>query len=212
MKQTLFGKRAIPALLVTILVGTILGCSFESGSRDPIDSTSLQSIEITSPPAKTVYTYGEELNLSGLVVTGTYSDGTTKTEYVSEYYVSGYNAYGEGTQTLTVNINGRTATFEITISPRKTMSFTVNLEDPINGLDDDIVLSKTGTPSSVTLEVTGAYASYEWYLNDNETPVSSVASYTLNAADCPLGKNYLSVEARTSGGGYHSKDITFTVE
>ncbi|MDR1248326.1 MAG: bacterial Ig-like domain-containing protein [Treponema sp.] len=177
-----------------------------------MNSASLQSIAITSLPTKTVYSYGNSLDLSGLVVTGTYSDGTTQTETVSMSNISGYERYGEGQQTLTVTLWGYTATFTVTISPRKTMSFTVKLEDPINGLDGDIVLSKLGTPSSVSLEVSGTYASYAWYLNDNETPVSSAASYTLNAADCPLGRNYLSVEARTNGGAYHSKDITFTVE
>jgi hypothetical protein len=172
----------------------------------------LESIAITSFPTKTVYSYGDSLDLSGLVVIGTYSDGTTQTETVSESNISGYNRYSESQQTLTVTVGDKTATFTVTFSPRKIMSFTMNLEDPINGLDDAIVLSKRGTPSSVSLEVTGAYASYEWYLNDGETPVSSTASYTLNAADCPLGRNYLTVEARTNSGTYHSKEITFIVE
>jgi hypothetical protein len=62
--------------------------------------------------------------MSGLVVTGTYSDGTTKMETVSESTISGYNKDATGEQTLTVTVGGKTATFPVTVS-----------EPPI-GLDD----------------------------------------------------------------------------
>ena len=45
----------------------------------------LDSIAVTSPPAKTAYNTGEALNLSGLVVTAAYSDGTNAA-------VTGYTA------------------------------------------------------------------------------------------------------------------------
>jgi hypothetical protein len=61
------------------------------------------------------------------------------------------------------------------------------------------------------LEIAGTYADYEWFLNDNESPVSLTESYTLNAADCPLGKNFLSIEVRTDAGVYYAKEITFIV-
>ena len=35
-------------------------------------------IEVTSPPTKTTYNAGENLNLTGIVVTATFSDGSTK--------------------------------------------------------------------------------------------------------------------------------------
>ena len=35
-------------------------------------------IEITSPPTKTTYNAGENLNLSGIAVTATFSDGSTQ--------------------------------------------------------------------------------------------------------------------------------------
>jgi hypothetical protein len=80
-----------------------------------VNDTALQSIAITSPPTKTVYSVGEALNLSGLVVTGTYVDGTTKAETVGIANVSGYNANTTGTQTLTVTVGGKTATFTVTV-------------------------------------------------------------------------------------------------
>ncbi|MDR1072088.1 MAG: bacterial Ig-like domain-containing protein [Treponema sp.] len=173
----------------------------------------LQSIAITSQPAKTVYVIGEALDLTGLIVTGTYSDGTAWMLYVSESSISGYHANATGTQTLTVTVNGKTATFTVTVnaSAQTTAGFTVSLEDPLDGFPEAIVLSKGGAPASIILAITGAYASCQWLLNDSDTPVSTSASYTLNAADCRLGVNTLMVEARTASGAYYSREITFTV-
>jgi hypothetical protein len=106
-----FGKSAIPALLVAIIIGATLGCS----EATP-DKPSLQSIAITSPPTKTVYTVGEALDISGIKVTGTYSGGTTKTETVSLSNISGYNKDATGEQTLTVTVGGKTATFTVTVN------------------------------------------------------------------------------------------------
>jgi hypothetical protein len=116
MKHTLFGKGALSALLVTILVGTLVGCSESSSSSSQGGAATLRSIAITSLPTKTTYTVGESLNLSGLVVTGTYSDGTSKAETVSASNVSGYNANTTGAQTLTVTVSGKTATFNVTVN------------------------------------------------------------------------------------------------
>lgn len=57
------------------------------------------SLTITSPPSKTTYTQYEEFEPWGMVVTATYSDGTTKT--VTDYTVSADTSQ-VGTQTYTV--------------------------------------------------------------------------------------------------------------
>jgi hypothetical protein len=175
-----------------------------------VNAAALLSIAITTPPAKTVYVEGETLDISGLTVTGTYTDGIPQTEPVTLSNISGYNAGSLGTQNLTVNVEGKTAFF--TVKVQASAGFTVNLEDPLNVIPEGIVLYKTGTPASVVLTIAGTYADYAWYLNDNETPVSIGAAYTLQAADCRLGPNYLTVEAMTDGGVYYARVITFTVE
>ncbi|MDR0410901.1 MAG: bacterial Ig-like domain-containing protein [Treponema sp.] len=183
-----------------------------SVSESPGPGATLQSIAVTSPPAKTEYAKGEALDLTGLVVTGTYSDNTTKAETVSASNVSGYNAGTAGTQTLTVTISGKTATFTVIVEA--VASITMNLEDPINGIPENMVLSKSGSssaPASIALAIAGTYADYAWYLNDRVTPVSTTAGYTLNAADCPLGANFLSVEVKTADEAFYAKEITFTV-
>jgi hypothetical protein len=76
----------------------------------------LRSIAVTSPPIKIEYTAGEALDLTGLVVTGTYSDETTKTEPVSMDNISGYDPDKTGDQTLTITLSGKTASFGIRVS------------------------------------------------------------------------------------------------
>jgi hypothetical protein len=77
----------------------------------------LQSIAVTNGPTKTTDARGEALNISGLVVTGTYTDGAKRPETVSLSNISGYNANIVGTQLLTVTVDGKTATFTVTVNP-----------------------------------------------------------------------------------------------
>jgi hypothetical protein len=76
----------------------------------------LLGISITSSPIKTIYKTGEPLNLAGLVVSGTYSDGSTKTESVTLDNITGFDSSRDyPNQTVTVNIGGKTATFAVKI-------------------------------------------------------------------------------------------------
>jgi predicted CoA-binding protein len=80
----------------------------------------LASIAITTPPSKTAYTVGEVLDLAGMVVTATYSDGSTAA--VTDWTTSGFNSSAAAaSQTVTVSYTEggvtKTATFSITINP-----------------------------------------------------------------------------------------------
>ena len=75
-------------------------------------------IEVTTEPAKTEYVEGDALDLSGMVVTATYDDG-------SSVAVDGYTTVpAEGVEltvddtTVTVSYEGHTATFTITVSEK----------------------------------------------------------------------------------------------
>ncbi|MDR3333490.1 MAG: bacterial Ig-like domain-containing protein, partial [Treponema sp.] len=65
----------------------------------------LKSIEITHSLKNTLYARGEALDISGLEVTGNYTDDSTKPESVTLSHISGYNPYREGKQFLTVTMN-----------------------------------------------------------------------------------------------------------
>lgn len=71
------------------------------------------SISVTTMPNKTSYYEGQTLDLTGLVVTGTTSDGETIA--VDGYSVSGFDSSVVGTNTLTVSFKKCTTTFDLQI-------------------------------------------------------------------------------------------------
>lgn len=82
------------------------------------EPVTVTSISIASAPAKASYTYRiENLDLSGLALTVTYSDGTTETVTdTSKMKVTGFDNTKAGTQTVTVEYEGLTASFDVTVS------------------------------------------------------------------------------------------------
>jgi hypothetical protein len=80
------------------------------------ENASLTSIEITSPATKLTYQVGATLDLSGLVVTGTYSDGTTQTETVTAENITGFDSSAAASnQVLTITIGDQTTTYLVQI-------------------------------------------------------------------------------------------------
>ena len=78
----------------------------------------LTKIEVKTAPKKLEYTQNKDnLDLTGGVITATYSDNTTKdiTMTNSEVKVTGYDKTKVGKQTITVTYQGKTTTFEITV-------------------------------------------------------------------------------------------------
>lgn len=65
----------------------------------------LSSIAISGSPTKTKYTEGEEFDPSGLIVTGTYSDGKSKVISTGIIWTSNPNPLTEGTTSVTVTAN-----------------------------------------------------------------------------------------------------------
>ena len=84
----------------------------------------LQSISLASPPDKTGYNFGENLDLGGMVIKGHYSDMSSKTETVYSY--SGYDRTKRGTQTITLSINRKTAEFDVTVKVHAGVTVSVN--------------------------------------------------------------------------------------
>lgn len=78
----------------------------------------VSSIAIAKLPSKTAYTYrNDSLDLSGLALTVTYSDGTTETVTdTSKMKVTGFDNSKTGEQTVTVEYEGVTAEFDVTVS------------------------------------------------------------------------------------------------
>ncbi|MDR1590057.1 MAG: InlB B-repeat-containing protein [Oscillospiraceae bacterium] len=91
----------------------------------------LSSIAITQLPAKTLYLVGDELDIAGLVVTGAYSDGSTGALTVSAGDITDFDSDAAAAQqTLTVTVEGKTATFNIAIYAAVESGELVSVEQP----------------------------------------------------------------------------------
>ena len=77
----------------------------------------LTGISVKTLPLKTEYQLREKLDLSGLVIEGTYTDGSTSV--INDYTVSGYNALKAGTQTVTVKYGDFTTQFTVNVYQNK---------------------------------------------------------------------------------------------
>jgi microcystin-dependent protein/putative cell wall-binding protein/2-oxo-4-hydroxy-4-carboxy--5-ureidoimidazoline (OHCU) decarboxylase len=109
----------------------------------------LSSIAITTP-GKTAYKVGETLDITGMVVTGTYSDGTTKVEAITTANVTGFNSSAvAATQTLTVTVNGKSTTYTISITKANGPALSgVTMNDAANtvtGMNAAMEFSTDGT-------------------------------------------------------------------
>ncbi|MBQ0003213.1 MAG: bacterial Ig-like domain-containing protein [Treponema sp.] len=83
-----------------------------------ITSVLLTGIEITNPPNKKEYFVGAvQLDLAGMVVTATYTDGSTA-DVTDKVTTSGFDSStATESQTITVTYEGKTATFIVKIKP-----------------------------------------------------------------------------------------------
>ena len=106
-------------------------------------------IEITSPPTKTTYNAGENLNLSGIAVTATFSDGSTQ-DVTSEctFTPSSGTVVYENTTKITANW-----TWEDTITYSTSQPITV--KRVLTGLSITTQPAKTSYYKGDTLDLTG---------------------------------------------------------
>lgn len=97
-------------------------------SIDFVDAATLQSIAITTPSTKLVYTVNEALNISGLVVTGTYSDSSTRQMTITTANVTGFDSSAPAVnQVLTITVEGKSTTYTVTINAAPTPTPTYTL-------------------------------------------------------------------------------------
>lgn len=80
----------------------------------------LVSIAVTTPPAKTVYEYGDSFQSAGMVVTATYSDGASAA--VSNYSISPTTFTSVGSQSVTISYTEhgvtKTSTTAVTVNKK----------------------------------------------------------------------------------------------
>ena len=121
----------------------------------------LVSIAVTTPPNKTVYNHGDSFDKTGMIVTASYKDGSSKT--VTDYSIPDGSSlqkgktsitvsYSEGgvtkTATTPVTVNNPLSSIAVTTSPNKTAYAVGENFDP-----DGVVVTATyldGTTKTIT--------------------------------------------------------------
>lgn len=133
-----------------------------------VEPLRVTGIAITTQPDKTEFIEGTELDLSGMVVTATYNNGTTE-DVTAQCEVIGYDSSTVGTKTLTVSYKGYSCTLDINVVEKSIVGIRiVSPPDKLRYSNDETELDLTG------LVVEALY--------DNDT-VSEITNYTVSGFD-----------------------------
>ena len=171
----------------------------------------LESIAVKTAPDKTEYTVGEKLDATGLVLTLTYSDDSTKdvayADAADEITLDPTTLTEAGEQTVTVTYESKATTFKVTVieaeEPEPT-TYTVTFVGAQGVEDQTVEEGKTATEPKVTTPA--GYTFGGWLLNgekyDFSKPVTSditlTASWILNEPTVSVGSdNPVPVEGET---------------
>lgn len=103
----------------------------------------LSDIEIDTSAAKTTYYVGEELDKSGLVVTGKYADNADR--IITDYSITGYDAAKSGAQTITVSHLGISKTYEVNVIAESDIS--------VDCPDNSFAIGEEIEKSAITVKV-----------------------------------------------------------
>ena len=138
---------------------------FTATAAGPATTWNLESISITTPPAKTEYTEGESFDPTGMVVTGHFVDAddntNTKDEAVTGYTISPDGALAVSDTQVTITYQGQTANQAITVIAAPTPTYDFETIAELNTLATAL---GDGTSSSDAAEydgkLTGAVVSF----------------------------------------------------
>ena len=111
------GEWVVTATLDDVTVQEIVNVT--ENKKYVVDLRMLLSIEITTPPNKTEYLTMEKFDKTGMVVTGTFKDGTTQDITEECSFSPQEMTYGMTTVNCTVAIAGVVQTAEITVTVNK---------------------------------------------------------------------------------------------
>ena len=155
----------------------------------------LESIEITEEATKLEYLFGADLDISGLEITGVYSDESRQIEEIGLDSVTGFFSGRIGKQTLTVTVEDKVVTYEVEILEQERELESIEITEEATKLSylvgEDLDISD--------LEVMGRYS-------DGSTKLEVVALEDVTGFDSSeIGNKTLTV---TIGG----KIATYEVE
>ena len=142
-----------------------------------VNAAILTRIDVT-PPGKTAYNKGEAFSANGMVVTATYSDGTTK-NVTSSCSTSGFDSSASGTRTITVSYteDGITRTAQFTVSVNAVI-FTVSFDAAGGSVATASVQVEAGTAIGTLPTPSRDYHDFIGW-NNGSTQISS--SFVVNS-------------------------------
>ena len=143
--------------------------STESTESTDLAPKALTGISVT-PPEKKEYMLGQNLDLTGLVATGTYNDGTTAPLPVTIADISGFNSLNPGSQTITVTVDGKTATFDVNVIAKTLTEITIARQPAKTEYAQGMSIDLSG------MEVVGTYS-------DGTTSAVSVTKDSISGFD-----------------------------
>ncbi|MBR4321501.1 bacterial Ig-like domain-containing protein [Treponema sp.] len=134
----------------------------------------LDKIEITTQVTKTEYKTGDDLDLTGMVVKASYTDGTTsglnEADVTSAVSTSGYSKTADGEQTITVsytegsgeNAITKTATFKVTVAHVFTETMTLDFtgSSPAGKTWNGVPIRGSGNVAALVTRTEGSFAGY----------------------------------------------------
>lgn len=110
------------------------------------ETMTINQIKITQYPTKLIYARGENLDLTGMIVTGFHSDGTS--DSIADYQTSSFDSNLIGSQTITVSYLTYSDTFSITVIPAMVTNITAASHSTT-----DLTLSWNALPDITAYEV-----------------------------------------------------------
>ena len=144
------------------------------------EGKSLSSIAVTTKPSKLTYYEGQSFDKTGMIVTATYSDGST--EALSDYAVNGFDST-PGTKTITVSYGGKTAaSFTVTVIKKEIVSISVTKKP------DKLIYLEGENFEKGSMTVSANY---------NDGSSVTVSNYTLSGYDSSAGTKTITVTYNT---------------
>jgi hypothetical protein len=188
-------------------------CKHSTNPEQP----ALVSISVTRLPDKITYITGETFDPTGLEITGTYSDDTTKVE--TGYNLDTVDTTTTGTKNVTVSLNELIVTFTVTVSDSGSLGISIGFNlgaITITGSDGINTISRgadTSKPTSLTLSVSSAagYTGVQWYVDGVLESGATGDNITLTAAAYDI-RNHSVTFTGIKDGILYSQLIPFTVE
>ena len=197
---------------VTVSGQNIVAQSFDvSFTVKAAVTKTLSKIAVTTAPTNTNYTAGEKFDHAGMVVTATYSDGTTKE--VTDYTFTPNAALTTNDTSIRISYTEggvtQTTTQDITVNARE-YSITVTGGKATQGEDTEIGEAAEGTEITLTANAAPSGKKFDKWVDENGNinlaeANSATTTFTMPAGAVSVKATYKDVPH--TGGGSHSSSI-----